>query len=101
MVDRRYCVTACNSEQQAAFAVTLRKLSQLTWNQIVGSHRHANGHEKIEQCQIKGVFPPHITPEVNIIAFRFHGKAPMVGYRSNEIFHVIWLDHDYSLYPHG
>lgn len=25
---------------------------------------------------------------------RFHGMAPMVGYRDGRVFHVLWLDYD-------
>jgi len=101
MVDPHYCVTACSKDQQAALAQTLYKLSQLTWSDIASSGRHANGHEKLSQAQINGRFPDHITPEVTMIAFRFSGKAPMVGYRHNEVFHIIWLDHNFTLYDHG
>jgi hypothetical protein len=44
--------------------------------------------------------PPDVTDDVNFIAFRFYAKAPMVGYRSMEVFHIGWLDRDYSLYDH-
>jgi len=35
------------------------------------------------------------------IAFRFHDRAPMVGYRSTDgIFYIIWFDRNFTLYTH-
>ena len=45
--------------------------------------------------------PPHITGEVNLLAFRFFGRRPMVGYRNRTTFHVLWLDRDFTLYSHA
>ncbi len=45
--------------------------------------------------------PSVVTEEVNLIAFRFCGKAPVVGFRARRIFHVLWLDRAFKLYDHG
>jgi hypothetical protein len=45
--------------------------------------------------------PAHVTEDVTLLSFRFHGKAPMVGYRVGRIFHIVWLDHDFAVYSHG
>lgn len=58
------------------------------------------GFEKIEPSQVRQSLPSSVTEDVNLIAFRFSGKAPMVGYRDGQVFHVLWLDHDFSLYDH-
>ena len=45
---------------------------------------------------------PHLTEDVQrLIAFRFAGNAPMVGYRVQAIFYILWLDRDFTLYDHG
>ena len=56
--------------------------------------------EKIERDALRAGIPRHITEEVNLVAFRFFGKAPMVGYRVKAIFYVVWLDRAFTLYPH-
>ena len=96
-----YCLSACNKDEKAAFADTLHKLSQLTWNQINSSARHGLGYERISRESIRSSIPGHIKDDANFIAFRFCGKAPMVGYRDRNIFHVIWIDRSFSLYNHG
>jgi hypothetical protein len=46
--------------------------------------------------------PPHVTEDVQrFIAFRFFGKAPMVGYRVQAIFYLLWLDCSFTLYEHS
>jgi hypothetical protein len=97
-----YCVTDCDRDDKAAFAETLRKLSHLTWGQIKQAPRHGLGCEKIPRNLIGGSIPAVVTEDVeSFLAFRFSGKKPMVGYRQGAMFHILWLDHDFSLYPHG
>jgi hypothetical protein len=96
-----YCITNCNSDEKAAFAERMRLLSQLTWAEIKCAPRHGLGFEKISQSAISAGLPSHITADVVLIAFRFSGKAPMVGYREKRIFHVLWFDRDFTLYDHG
>jgi hypothetical protein len=44
----------------------------------------------------------HLTEDVQrLIAFRFAGNRPMVGYRVQAIFYLLWLDRDFTLYDHG
>jgi hypothetical protein len=100
-LQKSHCLSDCDKEQKAAFADTLHKLSQLTWNQIISSPRHGSGCEKISRDSIKMVIPSHIKDDAVFIAFRFYGKAPMVGYREENTFHVIWLDRAFTLYDHG
>lgn len=100
-LDGEYSLSGCDKVQKAAFADTLHKLSQLTWAQLKRAGRHGSGYEKIEKHSLKRPVPGHITDDVNIIAFRFCGKAPMVGYRNRRTFYVIWLDINFSLYSHG
>ncbi len=95
-----FCVTSCQQVEQASFAVTLRRLSMLTWQEIKSAHRHGLGTEKIGRASIKAPIPKEITDDVDFLAVRFHGKAPMVGFRSNQIFHVVWLDRAFTLYNH-
>ena len=99
-MSKDFCISGCNKEEKAAFADTLYKLSQLTWSQINSSGRHGSGYERIAQTSIKASIPKHITQDVNLIAFRFCAKAPMVGYRDRATFYVIWLDRAFTLYNH-
>lgn len=99
-LDGVYSISRCTKDEKAAFADTLHRLSQLTWAQIYSSPRHGLGFEKIARDSICGSIPSHITEDVNFIAFRFCGMAAMVGYQDKAVFHVIWLDRDFTLYKH-
>jgi hypothetical protein len=97
-----YCLSNCEKQEKAAFADTLHKLSKLTWAQIRIAPKHGCGTEKIARDSIDTGIPVHVTEDVSFfLAFRFDGKKPMVGYRKDEVFHVLWLDRDMTLYDHG
>ena len=99
--DSKFSFDSCNKNQKVKFADTLYRLSRLTWSQILQAHRHALGTEKISRESIKSPIPQHITDDVNFLAFRFDDKAPIVGYRGKDVFHVIWIDKSYKLYDHS
>jgi hypothetical protein len=100
-LEGEYCITKCEKDDQAAFALKLLRLSKLTWSQIQSQDRHKLGYEKIARDAIKEPIPKFITEDVNFIAFRFSGMKPMVGYRDGAIFYVIWLDRNFTLYDHS
>ena len=91
----------CDKEEKAAFADTLGILSQMTWAQIKGAHRHGKGTEKIDRKAIKAPIPSHVTEDVVFLAIRFASMKAMVGYRDGVVFYVLWLDRGYNLYSHG
>ncbi len=99
-LQQNYCLSKCDQEEKAAFADALHKRSKLTWNEIVRADRHGLGSENISQSSITAPIPPHITDDVNLIAMRFNGMAPMVGYRRDAVFYIVWIDRDFTLYPH-
>ena len=100
-VDRNYCITGCGTDDKAAFADKIRRLSQMTWNEIISAHRHGMGFETIPRNAIRSRIPSQITEDATLIAFRFSGLKPMVGYRAQSMFHIIWFDCSYNLYDHG
>jgi hypothetical protein len=61
------------------------------------------GYEKIvnKKSINNGYLPVTIPEDASIIAFHFHSKKPMVGYRDRCIFHIYWFDRDFTLYDHG
>jgi len=96
-----YCLSNLEKDDKAAFADSIFKRKNVTWNQIQQMDRHGLGYEKIAVNSIKTSVPKFITEEQsNLIAFRFHGLKPMVGYRSKNVFYVLWFDHDFTVYNH-
>jgi len=97
-----YHIDACDKEQKASLALKLSKIGQLTWQELKATPKHGLGYEFIDKDSIRGDSVDHLTDDVKLIAFRFWKKAPVVGYRdSHGIFHILWLDKDFSLYDHG
>jgi hypothetical protein len=101
LLQKGYCVADCKTNEKASLADCLRKLSNFCWLELKNDKRHGLGCEKIDKHCIKASIP-EITPKNDtFLAFRFHGKAPMVGYREGRIFHILWLDRSFALYDHG
>ncbi|MBR1735378.1 MAG: hypothetical protein IJ730_08110 [Alphaproteobacteria bacterium] len=101
MVRDEYSLFSCSQEEKNAFLKTMEKLSQLTWENVMSINRHKLGCEHISQKSIKTPIPSYITPDTQLIAFRFSGKKAMVGFRNRDTFYIIWFDKDFSLYKHG
>lgn len=96
-----FSINCCEVEDRAQLSAKLFQLSQITWMQIGQSGRHQLGTEIIPREKIKASVPNAVTDDTNLIAFRYNGKAPMVGYRDGRTFHILWLDWKFTLYDHG
>lgn len=100
-VDPSWCITNCEPQDKINFANRLRALSQISWEQIKIAPRHGLGTEKITRHGVKFKIPPEVTSDVELIALRFSGKKPMVGYRDLDVFHIICFDRNFRAYNHG
>lgn len=101
VVEGKYSLDSCSTEDKLAFLDQMRLLSHRTWEEVISAHRHGVGSEKIEQSSIKQTIPNYITPDTKLLALRFSGKKPMVGFRDKNIFYPVWFDVDFKLYNHG
>lgn len=97
----KYCISKCDKEDKAAFADTIRILSAITWNEMASRGRHKNGYESIPQHRIRALIPKMVTKDTTLLAFRWSGMKPMVGFRDGHTFYVLWFDRDLDLYPHS
>lgn len=97
-----HCISKCTKEEKVSFVDKMHILSKITWNQIWSAPHLGLGCEKIEMGRITGAqIPPTIGLDVKFLALRFHGKKPMVGFRVDNIFHIVWFDRNFNLYDHG
>ncbi|CAM3304385.1 hypothetical protein [Pseudomonas plecoglossicida] len=96
-----YCVSDCTNDERGTMLGKLRTISQLSWQELRQAPRHGLGYETIARNALKAPLPPVVTEDVNLIAFRAIGKAPMVGFRSGRTFHVLWVDRGFTVYDHG
>ena len=94
-----YCLSECSTEQKAAFADRIWRLSRLTWGEIQRAHRHGLGAEEIAR-ESPGMdsFPPELSPDQAILAFRFMGMGPFP--RLPGVFTVLIVDPKMTAYDH-
>lgn len=95
-----HSVEACERDDRAALAVQLSKVGSIPWNEIQKSHRHGLGCETIARSSLNVAIPASITEDASLLAFRFSGMKPMVGFRMGQIFHIVWLDREFKVYSH-
>jgi hypothetical protein len=99
-MQQTYSVKTCQVNDRAALASKLYEMSQLSWGELKQAPRHGQGFEHIPQNSIKAPMPKVLTSDIRLMVFRFSGKKPMVGYRVEEVFYLLWLDHNFTLYDH-
>jgi hypothetical protein len=91
----------CTDAEKKSLMEKIVKLSQLTWLDIQNADRHGLGTEKIAVSSIKPAIPAFITEDVKfLLALRFDGKKPVLGHRDRFVFHVIFIDRDFTVYKH-
>lgn len=95
-----YHIDDCDKDEKIKLLDKLCMFSSMTWQQIQFAPRHGLGAEKIAQGSINTGIPAHITPDVTLYALRFDGKKPIVGYKSDFIFHLLYIDRGFTLYNH-
>ncbi|MBP7555550.1 MAG: hypothetical protein KA821_04775 [Chitinophagaceae bacterium] len=87
-----------------SFLERLKKLGELGWQGIQGSHRHAFGTEKIPINNLRvNSFPSIVTPEVTeLTVFRANGNnLPFLGIRLDDTFQVIFIETNFGdIYTH-
>ena len=101
----RYLQTEPNGDNKfySAFIERLKKLSNLTWNQINVADRHGFGTEKMPVKQIKPQLPKFVTPEVtHLLVLRANGdNRPFLGLRNGTVFHIIFIEETFGdVYNH-
>jgi len=96
-----HSVNSLDKDGKADAAERMQKLSKMSWAEINQAPRGGLGFEKIARNSIKLPIPKGITEDVNFLAFRYSGKKPMVGYRDEKVFYVVWFDHSFNVYDHG
>lgn len=86
------------------FLMRLQKLSELGWEEIRKSGRHAFGREKIPVDIIKPRrrLPSFVTSEVDLDVFRATGDNHVfVGIQQGKIFYIFFIEASFGdIYPH-
>ena len=56
------------------------------------------GYERIPQKRFKIALPSSVTPEVDMMVFRFSSAGRIAGYRINDVFHIVVVGPNHELY---
>ena len=77
--------------------MTLSDMSKMPWFEIKRLDRHKKGFETIEELRER---LPQKLRDMTPIAFRFSDMKPVIGVRVEDVFYIVWIDHDMKLYKH-
>ena len=95
-----YCISKCENEDKLQFVNKLRVIGKQTWQQLTQNNKHGTGFEKIASDALLVAIPRSLTEDCTFIAFRFSDKKPMIGFRRNEVFYIVWIDPTFQVYKH-
>ncbi len=99
---QNYSLESCQTEDREKLVERLYQLSKMSWQDIQLSNKHGFGSEKIKRHTIKPSIPKEISEDVDFfLALRYNGKKPIVGYRNGAIFHLVYIDYNFTVYSHG
>jgi len=95
-----YGLTPCETGEKVSLIDQTARLSQLTWDEIKLANKLGLGSEKIAIGAIRPSKPDIITSEVGfLLAFRFQGLKLFAGHRNRFVFHIIYIDRAFEVYP--
>ena len=92
------CLSKCDDNAKVSIVDKLMRLSQLTWKQIYSQSKEKLGFEKIPRDKLKFPLPSIVTPEVNIMVFRYSDAGRIAGFRAFDVYHIIAIGPNHDLY---
>ena len=88
--------------QRADLAMALYRRRSFTWDGLLKEDRHGLGMEHIPGGQLKTSIPRVFEGQEKFMVFRYSKLLPMVGVRTNDTFHIVWIERHFGeLYDHG
>ena len=101
-IQPKFDVKALPIDRQAQLAQALQERGRMTWDEITLAPRHGLGSELLPRRQIKAPIPAGFEDQERFLVLRYAGKLPMVGTRTNDTFHILWIESEFGeLYDHG
>ena len=100
LASKDHCVSSCASHEQAQVALALEKRAQFSWGQLRQMGRKELGYETISRHSLKAAVPTHFTADETPISFRMANHGRLIGFRQDEVFHIVWIDVQFELYAH-
>lgn len=95
-----YRISDCDTAEQARVALRFQQWASLTWHDLRSAPRQGLGSETIRRESLSESVPAHVTPDVEMLAFRTGGSGSgrLLGYRVDRVLHILWIDPHHRLY---
>ena len=79
--------------------LTISKLGTRSWKDIFSTQRKGLGTETITFSSLPNA-KPAATKERTYYSIRFGKRGRLVGFRDEQIFHICWIDRDFTANKH-
>lgn len=99
-LDTNFSLNRCTKKQKIAFANTIHTLGQKTWGDILQCNRHHGGCETISLDKKYKNRLPELAKKLPVLSFRCFGMYPILGFRKQKFFYIVWLDPTGEIYKH-
>lgn len=91
----------CQDDDRLSLAKRIFMLSREPWRKIRGASNKGLGSEEIPRSRIKRPVPATVTDDVDYFhSLHYTGHKRFIGYKVGQIFYVLWVDHNFSVYKH-
>jgi hypothetical protein len=92
----------CQDDDRLTLAKRIYMLSRLSWRAIRQAPSKGFGAEQIPRHRIRPPVPSSVTEDVTFFySLHYSGRKRFIGYRTGQIFHILWIDHTFQVYDHG
>lgn len=99
--EKDYGLRDCTIKDLVSLIRKLKVLGTKTWTEISRSGKHELGCEILKTCELRKPLPSSVPANIDkVMCFRYKEKAPMIGFREGSVFHIVFLDRDFTLYQH-
>lgn len=96
--DRHYQLSEWRKEELKDLIKTFKTIEELTWNEMP-HHLGLNYKTNIEF--ISSLLPQDFLPEANLSEMRVNRESRLLGYRTGNIFNIIWFDRGHKACSKG
>lgn len=102
-VQNGYDGEKCERKVRLKLLSRLTAIGKGTWLDLKMKSRQRGGAEKIDQSTIRKEMPASITQDVELLSIRIEndGLGRLIGFRENQLLHLVWVDCKGELYDHG
>ena len=92
----------CEEADRLSLAQRMFMLSRMPWKEIRQAPSKGLGSEQIPRYRINLPIPGSVTEDVaSFSSLHYSGKKRFVGYRIGQVFYILWVDFNFSVYSHG